>query len=72
MDSNPSPSPTGTPRIPPTLIPWLQVLYAIAVPLGDYFAEPGPWNTSRVFHVAVIVLAGVLGMSSAGNRTPAR
>lgn len=63
-----APSPTGEPRIPPALVPWLQVLYPILVTVGAQLGLPGPWTPDRYFTVAAVIVAGLLGMSSAGNR----
>lgn len=66
MDLNSSP--TGRPRLPPALVPWLQLLYPALVVLSAGFALPGPWTTERYFLVATNVVGALLGMASAGNR----
>lgn len=66
MDLNPSP--TGRPKLPPRVVPWLQLLYPISVAISAAFALPGPWTTERYFLVATNALGTILGMASAGNR----
>lgn len=63
-----APSPTGEPRIPPVLVPWLQILYPILGLLGAEFALPGPWTPERYFLLTYVIVGSLLGMSSAGNR----
>lgn len=63
----PNPSPTGRPKIPPKLVPWLQLLYPVLVAASAAFALPGPWTAERYFLVATNALGTILGMASAGN-----
>lgn len=62
------PSPNGVPRLPPSIVPWLQLLYPVLVVLAAEFALPGPWTPERYFFLASSITAALLGMSSAGNR----
>lgn len=66
MNSNPSP--TGRPKLPPHVVPWLQLLYPVLVAVSAAFALPGPWTAERYFLVATNALGTILGMASAGNR----
>jgi len=68
MNLEPATSPTGTPIIPPRLVPYIQVLSSILVCMGAELGLPGPWTPERYFMVASAVLSIVLGTSSAGNR----
>lgn len=62
------PSPTGAPRLPPALVPWLQLLYPVLGILGAEFALPGPWTPERYFFLTYAITGSLLGMASAGNR----
>lgn len=64
----PIPSPTGRPKLPPKVVPWLQLLYPVFVAVSAAFALPGPWTAERYFLVATNALGTILGMASAGNR----
>jgi hypothetical protein len=59
--------PTPSPKVPPSVVPWLQALYAVLVPISAAFALPGPWTTERYFLVVTNVVGTLLGMASAGN-----
>lgn len=68
MTLDPPPSPTGKPRLPPSVVPWLQLLYPVLTVVAAAIALPGPWTAERSFLLATNVVGTLLGMSSAGNR----
>lgn len=63
-----SSSPTGRPKLPPKVVPWLQLLYPVLVVVGGALGLPGPWTPERYFLVLTNVVGTLLGMASAGNR----
>jgi hypothetical protein len=68
MNLSPTPSPTGTPVIPPAAVPYVIAAIAILQVFGAAFALPGPWTPERTFMVAQGILSVLVGGALPGLR----